>query len=61
MTGSAIEEPVYTRPKLDQLLGQGSLAKCCETCSWGPTVARAPGSDWWPSIRRLFGYELAAA
>ncbi|MEQ1907923.1 MAG: AAA family ATPase [Vicinamibacterales bacterium] len=32
MTGLGVDEPVYQRPKLDQLLGQGNRARCCGIC-----------------------------
>lgn len=57
MTGLAIDEPVYTRPKLDQLLGQGKpgdmlrnlLVEVHQSAAWGRLQ---------DSIRRIFGYEL---
>ena len=57
MTGLGIEEPVYQRTKLDQLLGQGKpgdmlrnlLVEAHKTAAWDPLQ---------DSIRRLFGYQL---
>ncbi len=57
MTGLGIDEPVYTRPKLDQLLGQGRpgdmlrnlLVEAHQTTAWDRLQ---------DSIRRLFGYRL---
>ena len=57
MTGLSIEEPVYQRPKLDQLLGQGKpgdmlrnlLVEASQSAAW---------TGLQKSIRRLFGYEL---
>jgi AAA domain, putative AbiEii toxin, Type IV TA system/AAA domain len=57
MTGLGIDEPVYTRPKLDQLLGQGKPGDMLRNL-----LVEAHHSDAWgrlqDSIRRLFGYEL---
>lgn len=58
MTGLSIEEPVYTRPKLDQLLGQGRPGEMLRNVLVG---AHGAGEMWERlrgSIRRLFGYEL---
>lgn len=57
MTGLGIEEPVYTRPKLDQLLGQGKpgdmlrnlLVEAYNSAAWGRLQ---------DSIQRLFGCQL---
>jgi predicted ATPase len=57
MTGLGTDEPVYTRPKQDQLLGQGKpgdiirnlLVEAHRTEAWQPLV---------DSIRRLFRVEL---
>ncbi len=58
MTGLSIEEPVYTRPKLDQLLGQGKPGEMLRNA----LVNAHQGGESWvrlqESIRRLFGYEL---
>lgn len=57
MTGLGIDEPVYTRPKLDQLLGQGKPGDMLRNL-----LVEAHQSTAWDrlrdSIRRLFGYEL---
>jgi hypothetical protein len=58
MTGLSIEEPVYTPPKLDQLLGQGRPGEMLRNVLVG---AHRAGETWERlrgSIRRLFGYEL---
>ena len=57
MSGLGIDEPVYTRPKLDQLLGQGKPGDMLRNL-----LVEAHQSAAWDrlqdSIRRLFGYEL---
>ena len=58
MTGLSTEEPVYTRPKLDQLLGQARPGEMLRN-----VLLEANHSERaWPrlleAIRRLFGYEL---
>lgn len=58
MTGLSVEEPVYTRPKLDQLLGQGKPGEILRNLL---VNAHHAGESWGrlqESIRRLFGYEL---
>lgn len=57
MTGLSTDEPVYTRPKLDQLLGQGKPGDMLRNL----LVEAHNGSKWdslRDAIRRLFGYEL---
>jgi len=58
MTGISTEEPVYTRPRLDQLLGQGRPGEMLRNL-----LVEAHQSAAWDrlqeSIRRLFGYQLA--
>lgn len=58
MTGLSVEEPVYTRPKLDQLLGQGKPGEMLRNL----LVNAHQGGETWvrlqESIRRLFGYDL---
>jgi AAA domain, putative AbiEii toxin, Type IV TA system len=57
MTGLSTAEPVYTRPKVDQLLGQGKpgdvirnlLAEALQSSAWSAVQ---------DSIRRLFNYEI---
>ena len=57
MTGLAIDEPVYTRPKLDQLLGQGKPGDMLRNL-----LVEAHKSGAWEllqdAIHRLFGYQL---
>jgi hypothetical protein len=43
MSGLGTEEPVYQRPKIDQLLGQPSRATSSGTCSSKPTPRRRRG------------------
>ena len=58
MTGLSVDEPVYTKPKLDQLLGQGKPGEILRNL----LVNAHQGGESWvrlqESIRRLFGYEL---
>jgi hypothetical protein len=59
MSGLGTEEPVYTRPKVDQLLGQAKPGDVLRNL-----LVEAAGSDraWYAleaSIRRLFAFELA--
>ena len=57
MSGLGIDEPVYQRPKLDQLLGQGKPGDMLRNL-----LVEAHASVAWDrlqdSVRRLFGYEL---
>ena len=57
MTGLSTDEPVYQRPKQDQLLGQGKPGDIIRNL-----LVDAHQSSAWDalkdSIRRLFGYEL---
>jgi ABC-type transport system involved in cytochrome c biogenesis ATPase subunit len=57
MTGLSTEEPVYTRPKLDQMLGMGKPGDIIRNL-----LVEAHQSPAWQeltdSIRRLFGFEL---
>ena len=58
MTGLSIEEPVYTRPKLEQLLGQGRPGEMLRNVL---VDAHGSGETWQlllASIRRIFGYEI---
>jgi predicted ATPase len=59
MSGLGIEEPVYTRPKIDQLLGQAKPGDVLRNL----LVEAAGSARAWEaldaSIRRLFGFELA--
>ncbi len=57
MTGLTLDEPLYTRPRIDSVLGQARpgdvlrnlIHEASLGAAWEPLVA---------SIRRLFGYEL---
>jgi hypothetical protein len=57
MTGLSTDEPVYQRPKQDQLLGQGKPGDIIRNL-----LVEAHQSGAWDalqdSIKRLFGYEL---
>lgn len=57
MTGLSIAEPVYQRPKLDQLLGQGKPGDIIRNL-----LVEAHQSSSWPvlqdCIKRLFHYEI---
>ena len=57
MTGLGTDEPVYRRPKVEQLLGQGKPGDVIRNL-----LVEAHQSDVWPSLQdcvhRLFGYEI---
>ena len=57
MTGLGIDEPLYARPKLDQLLGQGKPGDILRNL-----LVEAHNSAAWPNlqnaIQRLFAYQL---
>ncbi len=58
MTGLGTDEPVYTRPKVDQLLGQAKPGDVLRNLL---VEANGSGEAWQAlctSIRDLFGYEL---
>lgn len=58
MTGLSTDEPVYQRPKVDQLLGQGKPGDIIRNL----LVEAHQSEEAWPalgeSIHRLFGYEI---
>jgi predicted ATPase len=58
MTGLSTDEPVYRRPKLDQLLGQGKPGDVLRNL----LVEAHESAEAWPAlidcIQRLFGYEV---
>jgi AAA domain, putative AbiEii toxin, Type IV TA system len=58
MTGLSTEEPVYTRPKLDQLLGQGRPGDMLRNLLVESHRIQPAWEALQTSIRRLFGYEL---
>ncbi len=58
MTGLATEEPVYQRPKLDQLLGQGRPGEMLRNLLLEAHQSQDVWTQLQESIRRLFGYEL---
>jgi hypothetical protein len=57
MSGLGTEEPLYQRPKVDQLLGQASRATSCVTCWWRQPAQRRPG----PGFRNPSGGSLGAS
>lgn len=58
MTGLEIDEPVYRRPKLDQLLGQGRPGEVLRNLLLEANQSEEAWSRLTQSIHRLFGYEL---
>lgn len=58
MTGLSTEEPVYTRPKLDQLLGQARPGEMLRNLLVQASASEAAWPRLQGTIRRLFGYEL---
>lgn len=58
MTGLSTEEPVYTRPKLDQLLGQGKPGDMLRNLLLEAHASEQAWSRLQESISRLFGYKL---
>jgi len=58
MTGLSTEEPVYTRPKLDQLLGQAKPGDMLRNLLLEAHQSEAAWPRLQDSIRQLFGYEL---
>jgi len=60
MTGLGTEEPVYQRPKVDQLLGLARPGEVLRNLLVEAQASPAAWSELEASIRRLFGYELMA-
>lgn len=58
MTGLSTEEPVYQRPKLDQLLGQAKPGEMLRNLLLEAHESEAAWSSLQRSIQRLFGYTL---
>lgn len=58
MTGLGVEEPVYQRPKLDQLLGQGRPGEVIRNLLVDAHSSELAWRQLTTSIRKLFGYEL---
>lgn len=58
MTGLSIDEPVYARPKVDQLLGQSKPGDILRNLLTEAFRSDSAWSSLGESIRRLFGYEL---
>lgn len=58
MTGLNTEEPVYTRPKLDQLLGQAKPGDMLRNLLLEAHSSEQAWARLQESIRRLFGYQL---
>ena len=58
MTGLSVEEPVYTRPKLDQLLGQGKPGEMLRNLLVEAHRSQPAWDRLQESIHRLFAYRL---
>ncbi|MBI2223026.1 MAG: AAA family ATPase, partial [Acidobacteria bacterium] len=58
MTGLSTEEPVYQRPKLDQLLGQAKPGEMLRNLLLEAHQSETAWRDLQSAIRRLFAYEL---
>jgi hypothetical protein len=58
MTGLSTNEPVYQRPKLDQLLGQGKPGDVLRNLLVEAHGSEAAWKALRESIQRLFGYEV---
>lgn len=58
MTGLSTEEPVYTRPKLDHLLGQAKPGEMLRNLLLEANASERAWPRLQESIGRLFGYEL---
>jgi len=58
MTGLSTEEPVYTRPKLDQLLGQAKPGEMLRNLLLQANASQPAWDSLQDAIGRLFGYEL---
>jgi predicted ATPase len=60
MSGLSTEEPVYQRPKIDQLLGQARPGEVLRNLLVEVNQSEEAWTALQESIRRLFGYELLA-
>jgi ABC-type cobalamin/Fe3+-siderophores transport system ATPase subunit len=58
MTGLSTEEPVYTRPKLEQLLGQGKPGEMLRNVLLQASGSQSAWDSLQDAIGRLFGYEI---
>jgi hypothetical protein len=58
MTGLSTDEPVYQRPKLDQLLGQGKPGEVIRNLLVEAHQSEAAWRELTASMRRLFGCEV---
>lgn len=58
MSGLGTEEPVYQRPKIDQLLGQAKPGDVLRNLIVEANASEEAWRSLQASIRRLFGYEL---
>ena len=58
MTGLSTDEPLYQRPKLDQLLGQAKPGDILRNLLVEASQSERRGARLQDSIQRLFGYEL---
>jgi len=59
MSGLGTEEPVYQRPKVDQLLGQAKPGDVLRNLLVEAARSDAAWASLEASVRRLFGFELA--
>lgn len=59
MTGLSTDEPVYQRPKLDQLLGQAKPGEMLRNLLVEAHASPQAWTELETSIQRLFGYELS--
>jgi predicted ATPase len=60
MTGLSTDEPVYQRPKIDQLLGQAKPGEVLRNLLVEANRSEGVWEQLETSIRRLFGYRLVA-
>ncbi|MGH9425832.1 MAG: ATP-dependent nuclease [Terriglobia bacterium] len=58
MTGLSTQEPVYTRPKLNQLLGQGKPGDVIRNLLVEAHQSEEAWAKLTESIRKIFGYDL---
>ena len=60
MTGLSTDEPIYQRPKIDQLLGQAKPGEVLRNLLVEANHSEGVWEKLEASIRRLFGYRLVA-
>ena len=58
MSGLGVDEPVYRRPKIDQLLGQAKPGDVLRNLLVEASTSETAWKALRDSIRRLFGYDL---